>query len=153
MQVSARVTVTPSNLALRDTLDELVRLGFHSVGFSPMLSSPTGRGEMGLPELAVMLEQLVDCGQEFERRFGAGERYPFANLLNALREIHQGTHRPYPCGAGAGYLGVSADGDLFACHRFVGDQRGGLAVRQSNITKERELTRCGQLQASRQYQA
>jgi len=38
-----------------------------------------------------------------------------------MRELQRGTHRPYPCGAGAGYLGVSADGDLAACHRFVGD--------------------------------
>ena len=37
MQVSARVTVTPRNLALRETLDSLIAAGFHSVGFSPML--------------------------------------------------------------------------------------------------------------------
>src|SRR6185369_819457 len=121
MQVSARVTVTPRNLGLRETLDEMIGLGFHSVGFSPMLSSPTGQDEMGSSELAVMLEQMVDCGGELERRIAAGERYPFANLVNALREIHKGTHRPYPCGAGAGYFGVSADGDLAACHRFVSD--------------------------------
>src|ERR1044071_4755006 len=38
MQISARVTVTPHNLALRETLDGLLALGFHSVGFSPMLA-------------------------------------------------------------------------------------------------------------------
>src|SRR5262249_31463127 len=47
MQVSARVTVTPRNLALPETLRALLGLGFHSVGFSPMLASPGGRGEMG----------------------------------------------------------------------------------------------------------
>ncbi len=46
MQVSARVTVTPDNLELRRTLDEFVAAGFHSVGFSPMLSLADGRGEM-----------------------------------------------------------------------------------------------------------
>src|SRR5207237_4426145 len=40
MQVSARVTVTPRNLELPRILDELIALGFHSVGFSPMLSAP-----------------------------------------------------------------------------------------------------------------
>ncbi len=73
-----------------------------------------------------MLGEMIDCGREFERRALAGERYPFANLVNALREIHRGTHRPYPCGAGAGYLGVSADGELSACHRFVGDEDGAM---------------------------
>ena len=42
MQVSARVTVTPTNLSLRRTLDTFIAAGFHSVGFSPMLSAPTG---------------------------------------------------------------------------------------------------------------
>jgi uncharacterized protein len=126
MQVSARVTVTPKNLALRQTLDQFVDLGFHSVGFSPMLRSPTGQGQMETADLASLLEQMMDCGQEFERRTAAGERYSFANLLTALQQIHRGTHRPYPCGAGAGYFGVSATGGLFACHRFVGDPAGAM---------------------------
>ena len=46
MQVTARVTVTPRNLGLRETLDDFIDVGFHSVGFSPMLASPTGTGEM-----------------------------------------------------------------------------------------------------------
>ncbi|MFI9009867.1 radical SAM protein [Actinosynnema sp. NPDC053489] len=126
MQVSARVTVTPLNLDLPRTLEEFTAAGFHGVGFSPMLSSPTGQGEMSSPDLAVMLDQMTACGEEFLRRTLAGRRYPFTNLVTALREIHRGTHRPYPCGAGAGYLGVSADGDLSACHRFVGDPEGAM---------------------------
>jgi uncharacterized protein len=126
MQVSARVTVTPDNLDLRDTLDEFVAAGFHSVGFSPMLASPNGRGEMQEEDLEVMLAGMIDCGRAFERKTLAGERYPFANMLNAMREIGRGTHRPYPCGAGAGYLGVSAEGELSACHRFVGDEAGAM---------------------------
>ena len=126
MQVSARVTVTPRNLQLREALDEMVALGFHSIGFSPMLASPTGREEMRSADLEAMLEQMVSCGQEFERRVLAGERYPFSNVVTALRELHKGTHRPYPCGAGAGYVGISAEGQLAACHRFVGDEKGQL---------------------------
>ncbi|MGE5199551.1 MAG: radical SAM protein [Rhodospirillaceae bacterium] len=126
MQVSARVTVTPENLALRETLDALVAEGFHSVGFSPMLASPTGRGEMQADDLAKMLAAMIDCGRAFESHALARRRYPFLNMLNALREIGRGTHRPYPCGAGAGYLGVSADGELAACHRFVGDEAGAM---------------------------
>ncbi len=138
MQVSARVTVTPRNLELRQTLDAFVDLGFHSVGFSPMLSSPTGRDELGHAELERMLEQMVDCGREFERRLVAGRRYPFSNMVNALRELHKGTHRPYPCGAGAGYLGVSASGELAACHRFVGDEEGAMGHLGSGVDRERQ---------------
>jgi uncharacterized protein len=122
MQVSARVTVTPRNLRLRETLDELLELGFHSAGFSPMLSSPSGRDEMDAVSLQQMLSQMINCGEEFERRTLRGERYAFANAATAVREIHKGTHRPYPCGAGGGYFGVSAEGGLYACHRFVQDE-------------------------------
>ena len=126
MQVSARVTVTPVNLSLRRTLDTFIAAGFHSVGFSPMLSAPTGEGEMQSEDLELMLGEMIDCGREFERASRERRRYPFANMVNAMREIDRGTHRPYPCGAGAGYLGVSAEGELSACHRFVGDERGAM---------------------------
>lgn len=138
MQVSARVTVTPENLELKQTLDAFVAMGFHSVGFSPLLRSPTGNHELGAAELARMLAGMVACGAEFERRVVAGERYPFANAVNAMREIHRGTHRPYPCGAGAGYLGVSAGGELSACHRFVGDDSGALGDLVSGVDRARQ---------------
>jgi uncharacterized protein len=138
MQVAARVTVTPSNLSLRRTLDTFVAAGFHSVGFSPMLSAPGGRGELQSDDLELMLGEMIDCGREYERRATLGERYPFANMVNAMREIHRGTHRPYPCGAGAGYLGVSADGELSACHRFVGDKDGAMGSLADGVDRTRQ---------------
>ena len=138
MQVSARVTVTPRNLILRRTLDMLIAAGFHSVGFSPMLSAPAGAGEMQSEDLELMLGEMIDCGRQFERASRSGQRYPFANMVNAMREIHRGTHRPYPCGAGAGYLGVSADGDLAACHRFVGDQEGAMGSLDDGVDLTRQ---------------
>jgi len=138
MQVSARVTVTPSNINLRKTLDWLIKTGFHSVGFSPMLSSPNGKLEMGPDTLQHMLTQLIECVDEFERQTIAGNRYPFSNIAGALHEIQKGTHRPYPCGAGAGYIGVSADGDFFACHRFIGDERAALGSSTSGVDSCRQ---------------
>lgn len=173
MQVSARVTVTPRNLALRETLDELLARGFHSVGFSPMLAAPSpnplppgvdrpnpsrsegkGRGEgvieMHADDLRRMLAQMTECGDEYRRRVLAGERYGFANLANALRELHRGTHRPYPCGAGAGYLGVSADGDLAACHRFVGDDAGAMGDVRGGIDRGAQSRWLAERHVSRQ---
>lgn len=140
MQVSARVTVTPRNLDLTPTLDAFVEEGFHSVGFSPMLAAPNGREEMHAEQLEVMLGQMIACGRRTESAIRTGRRYPFANLHNALREIARGTHRPYPCGAGAGYLGVSADGELAACHRFVGDAEGAMGDLASGFDSDARRT-------------
>jgi uncharacterized protein len=150
MQVSARVTVTPWNLDLVETLEGLITLGFHSVGFSPMLSSPTKSGEMDEASLEVMLARMIDCGKRFEARLIAGVRYPFLNMVTALRELHAGTHRPYPCGAGAGYLGVSADGGLYACHRFVDDSRASMGSVDGAIDSERRNAWLAQRHVHRQ---
>jgi uncharacterized protein len=138
IDLSARVTVTPRNLSLLDTLQGLAALGFRNVGFSPVLKSPTGREEMSKDDLAFMLDQMIACGREFESDLLAGRHHPFANLATALRELHRGTHRPYPCGAGAGYLGVSAEGDLAACHRFVNDPAGAFGNVFTGMDQERQ---------------
>jgi uncharacterized protein len=126
MQVSARVTVTPANLSLVETLNAFLDIGFHSVGFSPMLSSPMGLFQLNEPDFQPLLDNIIKCGREFERRVLRGERYAFSNMSAAMQEIHRGSHRPYPCGAGAGYMGVSATGDLSACHRFVESSVGAM---------------------------
>lgn len=135
MQVSARVTVTPANLALQDSLDHLIGLGFRSVGFAPMLAGPTSACELDLPSLETMLAEMIGCGRKFEAETIAGRHYPFSNMIEALHQIHRGAHRPYPCGAGAGYFGVSADGGLFACHRFVEDQAAKLGDVEHGINR------------------
>ena len=61
------------------------------------------------------------CGEVALAELSAGRRYPFGNFETALHQIHRGSHRPYPCGAGAAYLSANADGDLFACHRLIDD--------------------------------
>ncbi len=138
MQVSARVTVTPSNLGLRETLDTLLGIGFHSAGFSPLLAAPAGTGGMAAADLDRMLEEMIACGEEFERRVARGERYAFQNMASAMEEIHRGTHRPYPCGAGGSYFGVSAGGDLAACHRFVEDPRAAMGDVWRGVNRPRQ---------------
>jgi uncharacterized protein len=126
LQVSARVTVTPRHTALRATLEHLIGLGLHSVGFSPSLAARDPALQLSAADLQALLAQMIDCAQAFERHVLRGEPYPFANMLAAMQELHRGTHRPLPCGAGAGYLGVSADGAYGACHRFVDDPRAAM---------------------------
>jgi uncharacterized protein len=138
MQVTARVTITPSNLNLAESLDHLLGRGFHSVGFAPMLASPNGQHQMDENHFGIMLEQMMQCGDEFLDRTIAGERYAFSNLTEALRQLHRGTHRPYPCGAGASYLGVSASGDLSACHRFVEDRQGAMGHVDAGVDRDRQ---------------
>jgi len=121
--LAARVTVTPRTGDLLESLDHLLSLGFDEVGFAPVLVSPSPAHAFNAEHYGAFLTQMVSCGEAALARMKEGVRAGFSNLETALREIHRGTHRPYPCGAGAAYLSANADGRLFACHRLVDDAR------------------------------
>ena len=133
LNVAARVTVTPKNLSIKETVDGLIGLGFASVGVSPVLRS-SKPVEMSPSDLEVMLEGMKACGNAFREKLAVGEAYPFSNLVTALQQIHRGVVQHYPCGAGNNYFGVSADGDIAACHRFVDDEVGHLGTVETGFT-------------------
>lgn len=122
-RLSARITVTPASRDLPGILSHVLSLGFEHAGFSPVLVSPTPRHAFSPDDFQWFLAEMKACGKKAKDAILAGTRYPFSNFETALHEIHRGSHRPYPCGAGAAYLSVDADGGLFSCHRLVGDPR------------------------------
>ena len=119
--MAARVTVTPRTGELLPLLDHLLALGFDEVGFAPVLVSPDPSLAFGEDEFSRFLAAMIACGEKALAETLAGRPYPFGNFETAVHEIHRGTHRPLPCGGGAAYLSVDADGDLFTCHRLVDD--------------------------------
>jgi uncharacterized protein len=137
-EVRARVTVTPRNLCLSETLAALVELGFGSIQFSPLLFAPSGEHEMGAADLTLLLEQMIACGEVFERQLYEDRWIPWANAVSTLQKIHRYRREAYPCGAGGGYLGVSADGSLYACHRFVNDEAGRMGHVDTGVDADRQ---------------
>ena len=121
--LSARATVMPGGAPLLPVLDHLVGLGFDSVGFSPVLVSPNPNRAFIASDFNSFRDNMIACGRKARDAILARQLYPFGNFETALHEIHRGSHRPYPCGAGAAYLSVDVDGGLFACHRLVNDER------------------------------
>lgn len=118
--IGARVTLTAGASAVADTYDFLTReLGFDEVGFAPVtagLGRDYALGEQGYERLLREFGTLADDYVEAANR---GEAHGFANLGDLLRELHQGVNKAHPCGAGLGLLGVSTEGELGLCHRFV----------------------------------
>ena len=119
--LSARVTVTSRTGELLPVLEHLIGLGFDEVGFAAVLVSPDPALAINPAGFPLLLERMVACGEVALAELTAGRRYPFGNFETALHQIHRGSHRPYPCGAGAAYLSANAEGELFACHRLVDD--------------------------------
>src|SRR5918992_1259570 len=89
-----------------------IELGFDEVGFAAVLVSATPSLAFSPEDFPPFLERMVACGEKALSELVAGRVYPFGNLETALVQIHRGTHRPYPCGAGAAYLSANAEGKL-----------------------------------------
>lgn len=140
--LSARVSVTPRTGRLREILEHGISLGFDEVGFAAVVSAPDPAYEIDAGAFTGFLEQMVECGEAALRELSAGRPYPFGNFRTAMHELHSGSHRPYPCGAGAGYLSASAEGGLYACHRLVDDPAfamGSLDQGTDRAARERHL--------------
>ncbi|TAL18939.1 MAG: radical SAM protein, partial [Aquabacterium sp.] len=117
--LAARVTVTPRSGELLPILQHHIGLGFDSVGFAAVLTSPDPSLAFDATDFDGFTRQMVACGRQALQELSAGRCFPFGNFETAMQEIHRGSHRPYPCGAGAGYLSVGASGGMYACHRVI----------------------------------
>lgn len=117
-QLGARITAT-AGLDLRGAIEHAFALGFDQAGFSGAFTAKDPMLRLQGDALATYRQEMLACGAHALAQWRAGQRYPFSNLLVALQELHRGTHRPYPCGAGAAYLSADAQGGLHACHRLV----------------------------------
>jgi uncharacterized protein len=49
-----------------------------------------------------------------------GRLFPFSNLRQLVSQIAAGEPRALPCGAGTALVAADNKGDLYACHRLVG---------------------------------
>lgn len=119
--LSIRATVSPLTGSLLPLLEHFFSLGVDDAGFAPVVSAPPGFPVFSEESFADFQMEMIACGEKARSELLARRRFPFSNFETALSEIHRGTHRPYPCGAGAGYMSVSAKGEYFACHRLVDD--------------------------------
>ena len=122
-KVAARVTVPRDDLRVLERIEALSNVGFAEVGVSPLRSSAD-------PELALrdddwqrFLGEMVRAGEAEWDRVRQGGAWRFSNLAIALKELHRGSCRPLPCGAGNGYVSLSAAGEYFTCHRAIDDPR------------------------------
>ncbi|MFY9341231.1 MAG: quinohemoprotein amine dehydrogenase maturation protein [Planctomycetota bacterium] len=118
--IGARVTLTSGAAPAPATYRFLTgELGFDEVGFAPVtagLGRDYALGEKGYQKL---LREFGELADDYVAAAWRGDNHGFANLGDLLRELHQGVNKAHPCGAGLGLLGVSTEGELGLCHRFV----------------------------------
>jgi len=135
--IGARVTVTAGATPVVDTYRYLTEdLGFDEVGFAPVtagLEREYALGEQGYERL---LREFAELGDEYVEHAVQGKHHGFSNLGDLVRELHQGVNKAHPCGAGLGLLGVSTEGELGLCHRFVESDSHSVGSVQGGVDQQ-----------------
>ncbi|MEW6439381.1 MAG: radical SAM protein [bacterium] len=119
--VVARVTLVKEAGDLSRTLDHLLGIGFIEAGFAPVT---TGHPDYQLDgrQMDLLLEQFRHLSGRLLQAVRERSFFGFSNLIDLLVSLHQGEVMRYPCGAGLGLFSVDADGRLYLCQRFTGQE-------------------------------
>jgi uncharacterized protein len=135
--LGTRVTMTRKSLDVTGAVDHLLKMGFFEVGVTPV--------NCGDPELDFDKDDLerfhegcCAIGDLYLERAMAGGYYGFSNLSNVLRQLHTGEDKAYPCGAGIQLYAGDPSGDLYMCHRLVGNDKYRVGDVDKGIDHDRQ---------------
>lgn len=151
----ARVTLTKRSTDVARIVRSLVEVGFIEIGVAPVATGQSTY-DLGPREHAKVLEGFAALADDFVRAAKQGRLFPFSNIKNLMTQIHSGEVRGMPCGAGLELVAGDMKGNMYACHRFVGDEAkrmgsidGGIDsgkrlefLQQNHMTKRPECGRC-----------
>ncbi|MBL8803505.1 MAG: quinohemoprotein amine dehydrogenase maturation protein [Planctomycetes bacterium] len=118
--VGARVTLTRGMADIAETYRHLHdEVGFESVGFAPVTSSSERDFALPAEEMDRLLRGFTALAEEYVAAATQDRQHGFSNLHDLLGELHRGVSKAHPCGAALGLVGVSTEGQISPCHRFV----------------------------------
>ncbi|MBI2892133.1 MAG: radical SAM protein [Deltaproteobacteria bacterium] len=127
----ARITLTRRSTDVARIVRSLIEVGFVEVGAAPVA---TGKElDLGPAELAKVLDGYRALAEDLVEWAKRGKVFPFSNLKAVVSQIERGETRGMPCGAGIELVAGDMNGDLWACHRFVGDARMRLGSMQGGV--------------------
>ncbi|MHC4215487.1 MAG: SPASM domain-containing protein [Planctomycetota bacterium] len=135
-----RATFTRQHMNIADQVFNLADLGFQEVSVEPCISNTAAFGisETDIPSLKA---EYMELTKRYLTAVRSGNRFSFFHFRVMFKQIKFGTQRLAQCGAGRGYLAVSACGNLYPCHRLVGHERYQVGTVHDGFTcpERREL--------------
>jgi len=121
--VGARVTLTHGTTDVIGIWDHLFNeLGFAEVGFAPVTAGDLAHFDLDQGELETVFAQMKELGRRYLAAALANRNIGFSNLHQLLSDVHQGTKKALPCGAGYSMVAVDGKGGVNLCHRFTGSE-------------------------------
>lgn len=111
-----RGTFTRENLDFAADVQAMAELGFRNISVEPCV------GPNDDP-YAIKEEDVPQCKEEYEKLARYLLKHPEINFFHFNVDLSQGPcviKRMRGCGAGAEYVAITPEGDIYPCHQFVG---------------------------------
>mgnify|MGYP003627954289 FL=1 len=136
--VGARVTLTRGTTDVIRIWDHLFNdLGFAEVGFAPVTSGDISSFNLTDAELVEVFSNMKKLGAHYLEEALEHRNIGFSNMHQLLTDIHEGSKKALPCGAGVALLAVDHSGGLNLCHRFTGSDLPLFGTVETGIDKEK----------------
>ena len=111
-------------------------LGFKELSIEPVVAPPEADYALKEEDLPVILEQYDFLAKEMLKREKEGRGFTFYHYMIDLEGGPCVVKRISGCGVGTEYLAVTANGDLYPCHQFAGEEKFKLGNVFDGITDE-----------------
>ncbi|MES0491478.1 MAG: SPASM domain-containing protein [Leptospirales bacterium] len=137
LKIGVRVTLTKEEISLKRRLFDLLELGFSEVGFSPVSSADPNIAfsDLEYAEFTSQFEELITLYIETALQ---DQLLPVSNISNFLSYLHDGIVKNFPCGGAIGLMGVNPGGELFLCHRLIGQSEYALGNIYDGIDRTKQ---------------
>lgn len=135
--VGARVTLTHGTTDVIGIWDHLFNeLGFAEVGIAPVTAGDVDTYNLDDNELVEVFRSMKLLGERYVEAALENRSIGFSNLHQLLTDIHQGTKKALPCGAGYSMVAVDKNGGVNLCHRFTGSELPTFGTVQEGLDRE-----------------
>jgi len=117
-----RGTFTKFNTDFAKDVVHMADLGFKQTSVEPVVAEPHHNYALDEKDLETIFAQYEELAEVLIERKGTDKEFNFFHFIVDLTQGPCVIKRMSGCGAGAEYIAVTPEGDIYPCHQFVGNE-------------------------------
>ncbi|OPJ56767.1 thioether cross-link-forming SCIFF peptide maturase [Alkalithermobacter paradoxus] len=117
-----RGTFTRDNIDFSNDVLHFADLGFELNSVEPVVDTEDNPYALRREDLPRVFEEYEKLALEYANRKINGDKFTFFHFIIDLNQGPCVIKRLVGCGAGAEYLAITPEGDIYPCHQFVGNE-------------------------------